>query len=153
MPVSCSRSRTTTIFCSLSGIASMAMFRPERAGPIWYHCSSRVPSPSGATVNRQVADGWPGSPTAQAKRCGGSHSVTVLTVSHSPMAGWVLRPVNRRPAAGPVPSGASGSSSSQATAISSELSSGIRKMSLTSSQTRSGGASMRTSADTVGVSA
>jgi hypothetical protein len=150
MPVSCSRSRTKTILASLSGIASMAMFRPDRAGPIWYHCSSRVPSPSGVTVNRQVADGWPGSPTAQAKRCGGSHSVTVLTVSHSPMAGWALRPVNRRPAAGPVPSG---SSSSQATAISSELSSGIRKMSLTSSQTRSGGASMRTSADTVGVSA
>ena len=57
MPVSCSRSRTKTILASLSGIASMAMFRPERAGPIWYHCSSRVPSLSGFTVNRQVADG------------------------------------------------------------------------------------------------
>ena len=76
-------------------MASMAMFRPERAGPIWYHCSSIVPFPSGLRVNRQVAAGWLGSPTAQAKRCGGSHSVTVLTVSHSPMAGWALRPVNR----------------------------------------------------------
>ena len=136
MPVSCSRSRTKTIFCSLSGIASMAMFRPERAGPIWYHCSSRVPSPSGATVNRQVADGWPGSPTAQAKRCGGSHSVTVLTVSHSPMAACALRPVNRWPTAGPA------TPSSQATSCSSALSSGIKKMSLTRPQTRSGGASM-----------
>ena len=33
MPVSCSRSRTKTIFASLSGIASMATFSPERAGP------------------------------------------------------------------------------------------------------------------------
>ena len=134
MLASCSRSRTKTIFCSLSGIASMAMFRPERAGPIWYHCSSSVPFPSGFRVNRQVADGRSGSPTAQAKRCGGSHSVTVLTVSHSPMAGWALRPVNRCPAAGPV------ASSSQATSWSSGLSSAIRPMSLTRSHTRSGGA-------------
>ena len=87
-------------------------------------------------MNRQVADGWPGSPTAQAKRRGGSHSMTVLTVSHSPMAGWALRPVNRWPTAGPA------TPSSQATSRSSELSSGIRKMSLTMPHTRSGGASM-----------
>src|SRR5206468_2717223 len=76
-------------------------FRPERAGPIWYHCSSSVPSPSGSRVKRQVADGCPGSPTAQAKRCGGSHSVTVLTLSPSPMAGWPLRPVHPWPTPGP----------------------------------------------------
>jgi hypothetical protein len=125
----------------------MAMLRPERAGPIWYHCSSSVPVPSGFRVNRQVADGWPGSPTTQAKRCGSSHSVTVLTVSHSPMAGWALRPVKRCPTAGPV------APSSHSTACSSELSCGIRKMSLARAHTRAGGASMCTSAAATGVSA
>ena len=153
MLASCSRSRTKTILASLSGMASMAMFRPERAGPIWYHCSSSVPFPSGLRVNRQVAAGWPGSPTAQAKRCGGSHSVTVLTVSHSPMAGWALRPVNRRPTAGRVASGLSGAPSSQATSCSSGLSSAIRPMSLTRLHTRSGGASMRIWTATTGLSA
>src|SRR6201989_1450376 len=147
MPVSCSRIRTKTILASLSGIASMAIFRPERAGPIWYYCSSRVPSPSGFRVKRQVADGQAGSPTTQAKRCGGSHSVTVLTVSHSPMAGWALRPVNRWPTAGPV------TPSSQVTSCSSELSSAISAISLTRSHTRSGGASIPISAATTGLSA
>ena len=64
--------------------------------------------------------------------------MTVLTVSHSPMAGWALRPVNRRPTAGR----AFRAPSSQATSCSSELSAGIRKMSLTMPHTRSGGASM-----------
>ena len=95
-----------------------------------------MPVPSGRRVNRQVADGWPGSPTAHAKQRGSSHSTTVLTVSHCPMDRLALRPVNRQPTAGPV------TPSSQATSRSSALSPGIRKMSLTRGHTRSGGASM-----------
>ena len=121
---------------SLSGIASMARLRPERAGPIRAHCSSTVPAPSGHRVNRQVAIGWPGSPTAQANRRGSSHSITVLTVSHAPRYSLALRPANRQPRAGPV------TPSSQATSCSSPLSPGIRKISLTRGHTRSGGASM-----------
>ena len=87
MPVSRSRSRTKTIFCSLSGIASMAMFSPERAGPIWYHCSSSVPVPSGRRVNRQVADRVTGvRPRPTRSSAAGRTRPTVLTVSHSPMA-------------------------------------------------------------------
>ena len=87
-------------------------------------------------MNRQVAIGWPGSPTAHANRRGSSHSITVLTVSHVPRYWLALRPENRWPGAGPV------APSSQDTSCSSVLSPGIRKMSLTSGHTRSGGASM-----------
>ena len=120
MPASSSRSRTKTILASLSGIASMARFRPERPGPICIHCSSTVPAPSGRRLNRQVVDGWPGSPTAHAKRRGSSHSMTVLTVSQLPRLALALRPVKRWPTAGPV------TASSQATSCSSALSPGIR---------------------------
>ena len=87
-------------------------------------------------MNRQVADGWPGSPTAHAKQRGSSHSITVLTVSHVPLYSLALRPTNRQPRAGPV------TPSSQVTSCSSPLSPGIRKMSLTKDHTRSGEASM-----------
>src|SRR6266568_1472827 len=147
MAVSHSRSRTKTILASFSGMASMAMLRPERPGPIRAHCSSSVPAPAGRRVNRQVAIGWPGSPTVQVKRRGGSHSVIVLIVSHVPRYSLALRPVNRRPGAGPV------TPSSQATCCSSELSSAISVISLTRSHTRSGGASMRIWAAAVGQSA
>ena len=148
MAVSHSRSRTKTIFCSLSGIASMAMLRPERPGPIRAHCSSSVPAPSGRRVNRQVAIGWPGSPTVQVKRRGGSHSVIVLTVSHCPavLVGVAAgepaadRRAGRARPARPPPAVRSSAR-------------GIRKMSLTMPHTRSGGASMRISAATAGQSA
>jgi len=43
MLVSNSRSRTNTIFCSLSGICSIAIDNPERPGPTCTHCLSSVP--------------------------------------------------------------------------------------------------------------
>src|SRR6201999_299142 len=43
MLVSNSRIRTKTIFCSLSGIRSMAWLSPERAGPICIHWRRVVP--------------------------------------------------------------------------------------------------------------
>ncbi len=119
-PDSNSRSRTKTIFCSFSGIASMARFRPERAGPICAHCSSTVPVPSGRRVNRQVDQGWPGSPTAHANRGGLSHSMIVLTVSQLPRAGWRCGRRKRWPTAGPL------TPSSHSTSCSSVLSPAIR---------------------------
>lgn len=56
IPVSNSRSRTNTIFCSFSGMASIARLSPEGAGPSWALCSTTVPPPSGRSVNRQTAE-------------------------------------------------------------------------------------------------
>jgi hypothetical protein len=72
MLVSNSRSRTNTIFCSLSGICSIAIDNPERPGPICTHCLSSVPPWCGSRLNRQIAAGNDGSPTAHANTRGGS---------------------------------------------------------------------------------
>src|SRR5688500_7876690 len=90
-----SSSRRPMIFSSLSGIFSMTTVMPDGPGPIWAQYRSRVPDPSGASSSRQTADGTSGSPTAQPKRRTGSKSTIVLVVSHSPRAGWKLRPVKR----------------------------------------------------------
>ena len=128
MLASNSRIRTKTIFCSFSGMRSMAKESPEGAGPICIHSRSTVPPSCGSNVNRQIAEGYCGSSTAQASRFGGSHSTMWDVVAHSPNASCLLRPTNRAPRAGPPPS-------SHSTDCSSELMRGISSMSDTSLHT------------------
>ena len=62
-----SRIRTNTIFCSLSGIRSIATDNPDRPGPSCTYSGTSVPQSMGSRRNRQIAAGCPGSPTAHAK--------------------------------------------------------------------------------------
>jgi hypothetical protein len=123
----------------------MAGLSPDRPGPICIHSRSRVPSPAGSRVKRQLAAGWAASPTAQANTCGGSHSTTDAGADHSPIAGCLLWPTNRLPTS-PEPC-------SHSTRCSSTLIDGISSTSDTMAHTRSGGASTCVSTSTVGQSA
>src|SRR5581483_447284 len=87
------------------------------------------------------------SPTAQPKRRSGTRSTTVLVVSHSPAAGWALRPVKRAPRHGP-PLG-----SAQVADWSSVPKRDGAVMSVTSGHTAAGGAPTNTSVSVVGRSA
>ena len=111
------------------------------------HWVSRVPAPSGSSVNRHVAAGSLTSSTAHSTTCGGSHTVIVDVVSQPPMARWRLRPTKRAPTRGPV------APSSHSTPWSSALNRGGRSMSLTKAQTTDGDAVMSTTASVVGPSA
>src|ERR1700757_4179947 len=145
----CSHSpiRTNTIFCSFSGMRSIANDSPERAGPICIHCDSSVPPSLGSSRKRQTAVGFAGSSTAQATARSGSHSTTCDVVDHSPNASCLLCPTNLAPTAGSV------APSSHSIDRSSLLMVGMSSMSDTSSHTRCGDASIHVCTSTVGLSA
>lgn len=84
MPRSNSRYLTSTIYCSFSGMASIAKESPERPGPIRLPCDgsvgrswARAEPPEGTRLVR-IPD-RPGGDTRP-----GSHATTVEVVSHSP---------------------------------------------------------------------
>jgi len=145
----CSNSRilTNTIFCSLSGIRSMASDRPDRAGPICIHSDSSVPPSFGSSRKRHSAVGLAGSSTAHPNTRSGSNSTTCDVVAHSPSASCLLRPANLAPSAAPL------ALSSHSTDCNSELMAGISSTSDTSCHTRAGGASIQVRTSTVGLSA
>ena len=138
--------RRATMRSSLSGMASMAAFRPDGAGPIRARWRRRLPPWSGSSSKDQLAEGWSGSPTAHENTRPGSQAVTVHVVSHSPIAWCRLRPAKRAPCEGPVEP-----SSHRPPWNSDEYRAG-RLMSAMRGHTRSGPASMWMSTSTLGES-